>query len=77
MRHSLEQDDTCYFLNDLDITIFDAMQETMQNDPLELCLVQAKEERDNDPILVKQITYLEANEFMIWRRKLKELKNID
>ena len=44
MRHSLELDDTFYFLNDLDITMFGFVQEVLHDNPLKLCIVQAKEE---------------------------------
>ena len=65
MRHSLEQDNTCYFFDDLYIIVSSTMQEFMHNDPFELCLVQAKEEREDDPIVIEQIAYLEDDESMI------------
>ena len=62
MGHSLEQDDTCYFLDDLDITVSDSVQEVVHNNPLKLCIIQAKEEKEDNLKIVKQITYLKASE---------------
>ena len=56
MRHSLKQDNTYYFLNDLDVTISGSMQEVVHDDPLSLCIIQARGEEEYDPKLVKQTT---------------------
>ena len=46
----------------------------MHDNPLELCLVQGKEEREDDLIIVKQVSYLEVNEAMIQKLKKKRRK---
>ena len=48
MRYTLEQDDTCYFLDDLDVTMSNSVQEVVHDDPLSLCIVQAREEKEDD-----------------------------
>ena len=41
---------------------------------MELCLVQAKEKREDDPTVVKQIIYLKVNESMIQRKEFEEIE---
>ena len=53
MRHSLEQDDTCYFLDNLYIIVSSSVQEVIHDDPLKLCILQAKEEEEDDTKIVK------------------------
>ena len=56
------------------IIVFDAMYEFVHNDPLELYFVQAKEKREDDPIVVKQIAYFEANKFVVQKREFEEIE---
>ena len=45
MNHCLEQNDTFYFLDVVDIIVFGSMQEILQDDLLESYLIKGKEKR--------------------------------
>ena len=53
--------------------MFDFVSEVMHDDPLKLCIVQAKEEEEHDLEIVKQIAYLEANEIIVQRKKFEKI----
>ena len=72
LRHSLEQNDTCYFHDDFDITVFGSVQEVVDFDPLKACILQAKERKEDDLEIVKHFTYLEASGIMICKKRLKK-----
>ena len=73
MRHSQEQNYTCYFLNDLEVTVFDSMQEVLHDDLLSLCIDQTKEEVENNLELVKQVAYMESNGIVVRKKEFEEI----
>ena len=73
MRHSLEQDETCYFLDDPDITLSDSVQEVVQDDPLKLCIDKAKEEEEDDLKIFEQLACLEANGIVVQRKEFEDI----
>ena len=47
------------------------MQEVVLDDPLSLYVIQVKEE--DEPKLVKQIAYLEADGTIVWKKEFEEI----
>ena len=45
----------------------------MHDDPLKLYIVQAKEEKENNPEIIKQIAYLKATETMVQIKEFEEI----
>ena len=45
--------------------MFGSVQEVMHDDPLSLCIIQAKEEEEDDLELVKQLAYFKVNGTMV------------
>ena len=74
MRHSLEEDDTCYYLDSTDIVVSDCLQELVHDDPLEMCLVQGREESDNNPCIKEQVAHLEASELMVRKKEFEKIE---
>ena len=49
------------------------MYEVVHDDLLSLCIIQAKEEEENDLELVKQLAYLEANGIVVHRKEFEDI----
>ena len=75
MRHSLQQDDTCYFLDDFNIKLFDFVQEIRHDDPLKVCIIQAKERKEDDPKITVHFACLKANDNMVQKKESEEIND--
>ena len=75
MRHFVEQDDTCYFFDDFNIIVSSFVQEIGHDDPLKVCIMQAKEIEEDDPEIIVYFAYLEANNNVIWKKGFKKIGN--
>ncbi|KAG9453396.1 hypothetical protein H6P81_006300 [Aristolochia fimbriata] len=53
-------DDTCYFIDVIDICAEYVQQEVMMKDNLERCLVQSCTKEDDDPLMQQEVAQLEA-----------------
>ena len=73
MRHSLEQDDTCYFLDDFDIIVSRSMQEIEHDNPLKVWIMQAKEKEEDDPEISMHFACLKANDNVVQKKEFKEI----
>ncbi|CAK7338637.1 unnamed protein product, partial [Dovyalis caffra] len=73
MRHSLEHDDKCYFIDAIDTTALESMREIIYDDRLKLCMIQGEENDGDDPIRVEQVARPKANEFMIRKKEFEEI----
>ncbi|KAK5786136.1 hypothetical protein PVK06_040765 [Gossypium arboreum] len=61
MRFSKEQDDSCYFIDSIDHTTQDSLQEIIHKDTLELCLAQGEDINNNNSAIGKTKTKLNSN----------------
>ncbi|KAG9449976.1 hypothetical protein H6P81_009941 [Aristolochia fimbriata] len=53
-------DDTCYFIDVIDVCAEHVQQEVMMKDSLERCLVQSCTKEDDDPLMQQEVAQLEA-----------------
>ncbi|KAG9450108.1 hypothetical protein H6P81_010073 [Aristolochia fimbriata] len=53
-------DDTCYFIDVIDVCAEHVQQEVMMKDNLERCLVQSCTKEDDDPLMQQEVEQLEA-----------------
>ncbi|KAG9446755.1 hypothetical protein H6P81_012883 [Aristolochia fimbriata] len=53
-------DDTCYFIDVIDVCAEHVQQEVMMKDNLERCLAHSCTKEDDDPLMQKEVAHLEA-----------------
>ena len=58
LKQSLHHDDTCYAIDYLDLAVSDSLQNLLNNDPLELCLMNGEQEQTEDLAVRAMLTQL-------------------